>query len=176
MALGQIPDFPNDNLPWFDKVDEIWVPSKFVYDAIAPKTIKPVQIIPLAIDEQILKPPPPNRKKFFIPENKVVFLITFDKLLFYSILERKNPIAGIKAFSKLIKNDKYKDKAHLVIKVSNQHVDRKGFDILLKSLSALCPKNTTIIEKVLLRNEMMQLINSIDSLISYIDQKALDCI
>lgn len=159
----ELPEFPNDYLPWFDKVDEIWVPSKFVYDAIAPKTIKPVQIIPLAIDEQILKPPPPNRKKFSIPENKVVFLITFD---FYSILERKNPIAGIKAFSKLIKNDKYKDKAHLVVKVSNHHVDRKGYDILLKSLSALSPKNITIIEKVLPRNEMMQLINSIDSLIS----------
>ena len=156
-------EFPNDYLPWFDKVDEIWVPSKFVFDAIAPKTIKPVQIIPLAIDEQILEPPPPNREKFSLPRDKVVFLITFD---FYSILERKNPIAGINAFSKLIENDKYKDKAHLVVKVSNQHVDRKGYDILIKTLSAISPSNITIIDKVLPRNEMMQLINSIDSLIS----------
>ena len=159
----ELPVFPSDYFPWFDKVDEIWVPSRFVYDAIAPKTIKPVQIIPLAIDEQILEPPPPNREKFSIPRDKVVFLITFD---FYSILERKNPIAGIKAFSKLIENDNYKDIAHLVVKVSNQHADQKGYDILLKTLSALNPQNITIIDKVLPRNEMMQLINSIDSLIS----------
>lgn len=159
----ELPEFPNDYLPWFDKVDEIWVPSKFVFDAIAPKTVKPVQIIPLAIDKQILKPPLPNRKKFSIPSDKVVFLITFD---FYSILERKNPIAGIKAFSKLIENDKYKDIAHLVVKVSNQHADHKGYDILLKTLSALSPQNITFIDKVLPRMDMMQLINSIDSLIS----------
>ena len=159
----ELPEFPNDYLPWFDKVDEIWVPSRFVYDAIAPKTIKPVQIIPLAIDEQILKPPPPNRYKFSIPNDKVVFLITFD---FYSILERKNPILGIKAFSKLIEDDKYKDLAHLVVKVSNQHSDKEGYNILLKTLSALSPQNITFIDKVLPRMDMMQLINSIDSLIS----------
>ena len=158
----ELPEFPNDYLPWFDKVDEIWVPSKFVFDAIAPKTIKPVQIIPLALDEQILKPPPPNRNKFSIPNDKVVFLITFD---FYSILERKNPIAGIKAFMKLIEDDKYKDLAHLVIKVSNQHADKEGYNILLKTLSALSI-NITFIDKVLPRMDMMQLINSIDSLIS----------
>jgi glycosyltransferase involved in cell wall biosynthesis len=159
----ELPDFPEDYLQWFDLVDEVWVPSKFVFDSIAPKSSKPVQIIPLALDEQILKPPPPNRKKFSIPDDKVVFLITFD---FYSILERKNPIAGIKAFSKLIEDDKYKDLAHLVVKVSNQHSDKEGYNILLKTLSALSPKNITFIDKVLPRMDMMQLINSIDSLIS----------
>ena len=47
----------------------------------------------------VLNPPSPDREKFYIPKDKMVFLITFD---FYSVMERKNPIAGIKAFLKLI--------------------------------------------------------------------------
>ena len=69
----ELPEFPNDYLPWFDKVDEIWVPSKFVFDAIAPKTIKPVQIIPLALDEQILEPPLRIVKNSLYLETKLFF-------------------------------------------------------------------------------------------------------
>ena len=159
----ELPEFPDDYLSWFNYLDELWVPSRFVFDAIAPKSPIPVQIIPLAIDNRILNPPPPNREKFNIPEKEVIFLITFD---FYSIFERKNPIAGIKAFSKLIENEYYKDKAHLVVKVSNQHADKEGYDILLKTLTALSPQNITIINKVLPRKDMIQLINSCDALIS----------
>lgn len=159
----ELPEFPDDYLPWFDMVDEIWVPSRFVFDAIAPKSPKPVQIIPLALDEAVLKPPPPDRKKFNIPKDKIVFLITFD---FYSIMERKNPIAAIQAFSKLIENNKYRDKAHLVIKVSNQHADPDGLNILLQSCKKIDINKITIIEKVLQANDMLQLMNSCDSLIS----------
>ena len=59
----ELPEFPDDYLSWFDMVDEIWVPSRFVFDAIAPKSPKPVQIIPLALDDAVLKTPPPNREK-----------------------------------------------------------------------------------------------------------------
>ena len=71
----ELPSFPDDYLPWFDMVDEIWVPSRFVFDAIAPKSPKPVQIIPLALDDIVIKPPSPNREKFNIPKDKFVFLI-----------------------------------------------------------------------------------------------------
>ena len=159
----ELPEFPDDNLQWFDKVDEIWVPSRFVFDAIAPKSSKPVQVIPLAVDDQILKPPPPNRKKFSIPLNKFVFLITFD---FYSILERKNPIAGIKAFSFLLKDDEYKEEVHLVVKISNHHADSKGYKLFQEALSLIDAKKITLINKVVPRNDMLQLMNSCDSLVS----------
>ena len=159
----ELPDFPDDYLSWFDMLDEIWVPSRFVFDAIAPKSPKPVQIIPLALDDAVLKPPPPNREKFNIPEDKVVFLITFD---FYSIMERKNPISGIKAFEKLLEDEKYKDKIHLVVKLSNQHANDAGFKSLLKALMNIDQEKITLLDNVLSRHDMLVLINSCDCLIS----------
>lgn len=159
----ELPEFPDDYLPWFDIVDEIWVPSRFVFDAIAPKSPKPVQIIPLPLDDTILKPPPPNREKFNIPKDKIVFLITFD---FYSILERKNPIAGIRAFSKLMDDEKLRNKVHLIVKVSNQHADPQGNGNLQKELESIDSDKITLINSVLSRFDMIQLINSCDSLIS----------
>jgi glycosyltransferase involved in cell wall biosynthesis len=159
----ELPSFPDDYLPWFDMVDEIWVPSRFVFDAIAPKSPKPVQIIPLALDDLVIKPPSPNREKFNIPKDKFVFLITFD---FYSILTRKNPIAGIRAFSKLMDDEKIRNKVHLTVKVSNQHADPDGNVNLLKELKAIDSDKITLINDVLSRFDMIQLINSCDSLIS----------
>ncbi len=159
----ELPNFPDDYSYWFNMVDEVWVPSRFVFDAIAPKSPKPVQIIPLALDNAILNPPPPDRQKFRLPKSKVVFLITFD---FYSIMERKNPIAGIKAFTKLLSEDAYKDDVHLVIKVSNEHADPDGYEILRKQIDAIDSDKVTLISEVLSKNDMLQLINSSDSLIS----------
>ena len=162
-CIGNRFRFPDDYLPWFDMVDEIWVPSRFVFDAIAPKSPKPVQIIPLALDDIVIKPPSPNREKFNIPKDKFVFLITFD---FYSILTRKNPIAGIRAFSKLMDDEKIRNKVHLTVKVSNQHADPDGNVNLLKELKAIDSDKITLINDVLSRFDMIQLINSCDSLIS----------
>jgi glycosyltransferase involved in cell wall biosynthesis len=159
----ELPDFPEDYLQWFDLVDEVWVPSKFVFDSIAPKSSKPVQIIPLALDEQIIVPPSSDRKSFSIPDNKVVFLITFD---FYSIIERKNPIAGIKAFAKLLEENIYNNDVHLVVKVSNHHADPTGYKFLENALSLINSENFSLINRVLPRIDMLQLMNSCDSLIS----------
>ena len=159
----ELPEFPDDYLSWFNMVDEIWVPSRFVFDAIAPKSPKPVQIIPLALDDKILKPPPPDREKFNIPKDKIVFLITFD---FYSIMERKNPISGIQAFSRFLEKNEYKNEAHLVVKVSNDHADPAGFKLMKEAISLIDSDKITLIDKVLPRNDMLQLINSCDVLVS----------
>lgn len=159
----ELPDFPNDNLHWFNKIDEIWVPSRFVFDAIAPKSSKPVQIIPLGLDEKILNPPPPDCQKFGIPNEKVIFLIMFD---FYSVIERKNPISGILAFTELVRNKAYGDKVHLVVKISNQHADSTGVKLLQETLDIIDSQKVTLIDQVLTRKDTLQLINSCDSLIS----------
>ena len=159
----ELPEFPDDYSSWFDMVDEIWVPSRFVFDAIAPKSPIPVQIIPLALDDTVLNPPPPDRKSFNIPRDKIIFLITFD---FYSTMERKNPIASIQAFSKLMDDEKISDKIHLVIKVSNQHAGQEDFKQLLKTLTKIDKKKITFVNHVLNRHDMLVLMNSCDSLIS----------
>jgi glycosyltransferase involved in cell wall biosynthesis len=159
----ELPDFPEDYRMWFNLVDEVWVPSRFVFDAIAPKSPKPVQIIPLAIDEEAFEPPSSDREKFSIPQEKIVFLITFD---FYSVMERKNPIAGINAFCKLVADDEYKNKVHLVVKISNKHADLDGMKHLSKILSSIDSTKVTLVDQVLRRYEMLQLMNSCDVLIS----------
>jgi glycosyltransferase involved in cell wall biosynthesis len=159
----ELPTFPDDYTSWFNYVDEVWVPSKFVFDAIAPKSPKPVQIIPLAIDDICRKPPPPDRIKFNLPIQKVVFLVTFD---FYSVLRRKDPISAINGFNKLLSDVTYRDKVHLVVKTSNKHADTLSKKVLDDAFSIIDPEKFTIIENVLPRYEMLQLINSCDSLIS----------
>ena len=49
-------------------------------------------------------------------------------------MERKNPIAGIQAFSQLTKDDNYKKSIHLVVKISNAHADPYKFNLLKKGL------------------------------------------
>lgn len=77
----------------FALVDEIWVLSKFVRDAVAACTDKPVIVMPLA-------PPPPSkpplpRSLLGLPDDEFVVLTSFD---FNSWMTRKNPHAAISAF------------------------------------------------------------------------------
>jgi glycosyltransferase involved in cell wall biosynthesis len=85
---------------------------------------------------------------------------------FYSVIERKNPISGILAFSELVRNKAYGDKVHLVVKISNQHADSTGVKLLLETLDMIDPQKVTLIDQVLTRKDILQLINSCDSLIS----------
>ena len=79
-------------------VDEIWTGSKFVTDAFAAVTDKPVRTVPIAIP----KPNPSTRQRADFPmladvRDRFVFLVVFDH---FSITERKNPIGAIEAFAK----------------------------------------------------------------------------
>ena len=74
--------------------DEIWVQSDFMLNTF--KKISPnVYKVPFSLDVK------PNNKKtrnyFNLPNNKFIFLFTFD---FWSCYERKNPEAVVRAFKK----------------------------------------------------------------------------
>jgi glycosyltransferase involved in cell wall biosynthesis len=87
--------FPKQFRHAFDYVDEVWVASDFVGDAVARETSKPVLTFPLPV----LVPPPPalGRADLGLPENAFVFLFVFD---FFSTLQRKNPLGLIEAFTR----------------------------------------------------------------------------
>jgi glycosyltransferase involved in cell wall biosynthesis len=76
-----------------DRLDEIWVASRFVAEAIEEATTKPVHIVHLAIDASPSRPY--RRAEFGLPEDSFVFLFTFS---FNSYAARKNPLAVIRAF------------------------------------------------------------------------------
>jgi len=90
----ELAKFPQEWTSSFTFVDEVWVASRFTYDAIAPATAKPVLLMPMAV---ALPPAEPGleRADFGLPDDKFIFYFSFD---FRSFVARKNPLAAIEAF------------------------------------------------------------------------------
>lgn len=86
---------PRTLRPALDFVDEVWVASPFVAEAIAEETAKPVLTFPLPV--LVPEPPPLARADLGLPDDAFVFLFVFD---FFSTLERKNPLGLIEAFKR----------------------------------------------------------------------------
>jgi glycosyltransferase involved in cell wall biosynthesis len=89
----ELPEFPDDWLGSFRFVNEVWVPSRFVQDAVAAKSPVPVLRIPHAVERTRL--PSLNRRYFGLPEGVFLFLMMYDV---NSVQERKNPRGAIEAF------------------------------------------------------------------------------
>lgn len=145
----EMPVFPDRWLDSFNHLDEIWVPSRYVYEAVAEKSPIPVITIPHIIDVDMDSAQTHDRTSFAIPENSFVFLSMFDT---HSIAQRKNPFGSIVAFQRAFKPNDLN--AHLVIKINNadeaaskslhdmingwdniqiidSHLDRAGIDSLI---------------------------------------------
>jgi len=86
--------FPQEWASSFAFVDEVWVASRFTYDAIAPATTKPVMLMPMAVALPAVEPGL-TRADFGLPADKFVFYFSFD---FRSYVVRKNPLAAVEAF------------------------------------------------------------------------------
>jgi glycosyltransferase involved in cell wall biosynthesis/2-polyprenyl-3-methyl-5-hydroxy-6-metoxy-1,4-benzoquinol methylase len=87
--------FPRELRPALDFVDEVWVASDFVGEAIAAETSKPVRTFPLPV--LVPEQPSLTRNDLGLPDDALVFLFVFD---FFSTIERKNPIGLIEAFKR----------------------------------------------------------------------------
>jgi len=104
-------DFPSSMLPAFDYVDEVWVASEHIRKALLAVSPRPVTTIPLPVS-------PPSYSKTItrgdlgVPAG-FLFLFSFD---FFSIMERKNPLGLVNAFSRSFPPG---SGAHLVIKTIN---------------------------------------------------------
>lgn len=109
--------FPRACLEGLAFVDEVWVASDYVREVIAQHTRKPVVVAPLAIE----RPPRVelSRADLGLPEG-FEFLFSFD---FFSVFERKNPLAVIEAFTKAFAPG---EGPLLVIKSINGHRKRKA--------------------------------------------------
>lgn len=73
--------------------DEVWTISSFAANSIRSQVDKPVHVFPLTISSPGRGGSVPSA----VPAGRFVFLFTFD---FFSVFERKNPLAIIEAFSK----------------------------------------------------------------------------
>ena len=90
----EVAHFPANLHASFDFVDEVWVASEFVRDAVAAETDKPVHVVPIPLvgPEAV----PLDRAELGLGE-EFLFLFIFD---YYSVNARKNPIGLVQAFTR----------------------------------------------------------------------------
>lgn len=151
----ELPEFPDKWLSSFEYLDEIWVPSTFVNNAISVKSPIPVITIPHAIE--LASEFHFSKKDLGLPEDRFLFLTMFDT---HSISERKNPFGAITAFMRAFKHDD--SKVALVIKVNN--ADQPTLDRLNKTIGDY--KNIIILSSHLDRDGVNSLLSNIDCFLS----------
>jgi Glycosyl transferases group 1 len=94
MWWWEVMAFPSAWLRAFDDVDEVWVGSRFVADALA--AVSPVPVVRIALPVAPPAPAPADRAALGLPEG-FLFGFVFD---YESVVERKNPLGLIDAFSR----------------------------------------------------------------------------
>ena len=136
---------------------EIWVPSEFVASAL-----RPVSTAPLITVRHVVDGFPAavctSREEFGFPHDAFIFLYVFDAA---SMIERKNPLALIRAF-----RNAFGDRRDvlLVLKYHHGDNDRHAVD-LIERLAAAAPNIRTISE-TLTENRLYSLFQLCDCFVS----------
>jgi len=152
----ELSHFPEEWYGAFQYLDEIWVPSAFVQNAVSRASPLPVVTIP----HSVLTPkvvPKFDRSYFGLPPDSFIFLFIFD---FDSFMARKNPIGLVKSFKKAFTE---KENVVLVIKCSHSNHYPDDFKAL-KEISE--NTNIKIIDAVFSRKEINSLLFLCDCYVS----------
>jgi len=153
----ELPEIPDEWISSFEPLDEVWVPSSFVLDAVSKKTNLPVIRIPHCIQVECSKDI--DRRHFKLPTDCFLFLAMYDTR---SISQRKNPIAAIKAFQKAFSKDD--PSVGLVLKV---HGTQYAVGELPQIQNLIQDhQNIYLINQTLRREEINALIQSVDCIVS----------
>lgn len=160
--MWELSIYPQEWAGQLDRFDEIWAPSKFVFDSIKKTTSKSIFHIPLQVNVQLTSFL--GRRFFLIPESSYIFLFFFD---FRSFVERKNPLATIKAFQNVCEERPNED-IRLVIKLNRlpgSYEDRVQW---LYEMVNKCPygDRIIIIDRVFTDNEIKNLVRCCDCFVS----------
>ena len=161
----ELPEFPDEWLENLQLVDEVWVPSTFVADAIAAKSSAPVVKIPHSIE--LLIENQRSREDFGLPQEPFLFLCMYD---LKSYQERKNPMGSIKAFQSAYDPDDLT--VGLVVKVNGLHDGDKDTGILDEIARGY--KNIYFIKETLSRSDTNSLLIRWIALSLCIEVRAFD--
>jgi glycosyltransferase involved in cell wall biosynthesis len=137
-------------------VDEIWAPSRFVQDAIAPVTDKPVEWMPLCVEIPAVGKI--ARSEFGVADADYVFVFTFDC---HSYIERKNPDAVVRAFRMAFPEDRH---ARLIIKAMNTEVCADRWRALIEE--ARSDARVKLIDETWPRAKVLSLLDLSDAYVS----------
>jgi len=151
----ELPDFPDEWMPSFDLVKEVWVPSTFVQQAIALKSPVPVVRMPHAV--QAPAGPFMSRAELGLPPDPYLFLMMYDV---FSVRQRKNPEGCIQAFCGGFAPDD--DSVGLVIKLNNaDQAERSLIERLIDGR-----RNIHLVDRTLSRHEVDSLLAATDCFVS----------
>ncbi len=153
----ELPEMLPEHRSGFNQLNEVWVPTGFVQEAIAKHSPIPVIRMPHAIEFSISDSA--SRSQFGLPEAKFLYLMMYD---FSSYQERKNPQASVDAFTQAF--GKENDHVILVIKTQNAHHHVKDMQVLQDRLAGR--KDIIWINETLSRQEVYDLQSVCDALIS----------
>src|SRR5215204_416489 len=126
----EINEFPERFSKAFDHLDEVWVGSHFVADAIS--AVSPIPVVRMTMPVSMPEIEKFSRGDLGLPED-FVFLFVFD---YHSIFERKNPLALVEAFTqafpegsgtslvlKSINSEHYAEEHERLLKAVEDHPD-----------------------------------------------------
>ena len=167
----ELPHWPPTWLPALQHVDEVWVSSHHIAQALQPHTRHPVQVMPLCVESPDCSITPLTkaerlqaRQRFELNPTVTLFCFSFD---LNSGIERKNPWGCIRAFQRAfppaLAGGRQTD-VGLVVKTHRpQHADRDW-----EALKAICQLDSRIhlIETTLERQELLQLYGCCDGFLS----------
>lgn len=157
--LWELPRYPAEWAEQLDRFDEIWAPSKFIFEALNTACRKPVVHMPMACEvklSQFL-----GRRYFHIPETSYVFLFFYD---LRSYTSRKNPHAVLNAFKATLRARPYSN-AHLVIKINGVDMKPDEYAALKQEITAVS-SHITLIDQVMTSTEVKNLIRCTDCFVS----------
>jgi glycosyltransferase involved in cell wall biosynthesis len=124
----ELPELLDEHLAGFRRLNEVWVPTAFVQDAVSKKSPVPVVRMPHGISFSVS--PGVARARFGLPDDRFLFLMMYD---YSSYQERKNPAAALKAFD--LAFGRGNDRVALVIKTQNAQHHPHDLAVLRDTLS-----------------------------------------
>ena len=149
--------FPPDWEESFQYLDEIWVASEHIYNAVAPHSPVPVTRIKLPVT--LIGNPQPDHATFDLNPNDFTFLYIYD---YHSTIERKNPDGLVKAYKKAFPDQD--GGTALVLKCINSKHKPDAHDRILYEASER--SDIHIIEEFLSQKDKDALIASSDCYVS----------
>ena len=153
--------YPTDWARQLNRFDEIWAPSKFVFESIQKAISKPVLHMPLPVQVQLTSFL--GRRYFSIPESSYIYLFFFD---LRSYIDRKNPWAVIKSFEKVCAKKPDED-VRLVIKINPSTSSDSKVHLLRDEINqSQYGDRIIIMDRVFTDNEIKNLVRCCDCFVS----------
>lgn len=151
----ELPRLPEDWRRGFHFAHEIWVPSRFVAEAVRAAGDIPVRVVPHPMPPP--DPAPLGRDAFGLPGDAFVSLVMFDA---GSSIARKNPLAAIRAHRAA-----FGDRPDRVLVLKTHGTARAGAPWAEVAASAVAP-NIRIIDAVMPERDRWALMAAADVLLS----------